>query len=89
MGSIAFILLKIIDVYWWLLIIAIFSSWIPGLNPYNQPWRTLHALTEPVMAPFRQLIPPIGGIDLSPMILFLVLNFVRGMLASIASPVGF
>jgi YggT family protein len=37
-------------------------------------------LTEPVLAPIRKLIPPIGGLDFSPMILLVLLRVLRGML---------
>lgn len=68
-----------------LLFIRILMSWVaPRANWYNQPLKTLHAVTEPVMSPFRALVPPMGGIDFSPMILFLVLGMLQRLLNSLA-----
>ena len=45
-------------------------------------------LTEPVMAPLRQFLPPMGGLDFSPIILFIVLNVIRVSLGHMAAAVG-
>ena len=45
-------------------------------------------LTEPIMAPLRQVLPPMGGLDFSPIILFIVLNVVRVSLGHMAVAVG-
>ena len=45
-------------------------------------------LTEPVMAPLRQILPPMGGLDFSPIILFIALNVVRVSLGHMAVAVG-
>ncbi len=66
----------------WLIIARIVLSFLPlfmRIDPYNPVVRFIHESTEPLMAPFRRLIPPIGGIDLSPIILFLVLGFVESL----------
>ncbi len=82
-------LAQLINLLTVLLIIRIIMSWVaPRANWYNQPLRTLYSVTEPVMAPFRAIIPPIGGLDLSPMILFLVLNLLQGLLHSLAAQTG-
>ena len=68
-----------------LLFIRIILSWVmPQANPYNQPFKLLYAITEPVMAPFRALIPPIGGMDWSPLVLFFLLSWLQRMFASLA-----
>jgi YggT family protein len=80
MHDVLVILLQVIDVYKWILFGRIILSWLPNINWNKQPWATLEAVTEPVFAPFRRLIPPFNGIDFSPMILFLVLNIVQDAL---------
>jgi YggT family protein len=45
-------------------------------------------LTEPVMAPLRRILPPMGGLDFSPIILFIVLNVIRVSLGHMAAAVG-
>lgn len=85
MQDILQIVLQVIEVYKWILFGRILLSWLPNIDWYKQPWRTLEAITEPVFAPFRQLIPPFNGIDFSPMILFLVLNLVEGALVKMVN----
>jgi YggT family protein len=68
-----------------LLFIRIILSWVmPQANPYNQPFKLIYAITEPVMAPLRALIPPMGGIDFSPMVLFLLLSMLQNLFAHLA-----
>lgn len=81
MSVIFLLLIKIIDLLMVLLVIRILMSWVaPHANWYKQPFKLLYALTEPVMAPFRALIQPIGGLDLSPMLLFFLLSLLEQVL---------
>ncbi len=57
-------------------------SWFPNIRWYEQPWKGLDMLVQPVIAPFRKLIPPISGIDLSPMVAIMVLQLVCKFLIS-------
>lgn len=82
MDPIRVFLLKFIELYSYLLIARILLSWFPNISWYDQPWRALNDVTEPVMAPFRRLIPPIGGIDISPIVMFFVLNLLQNVIAS-------
>ena len=63
--------------------IAIFArvilSWFP-IDPGNPIVRLLFDLTEPILAPFRRVLPRIGMIDLSPLAAILVLNFISSQL---------
>jgi len=65
-----------------LIIIRIVSSWVPFIRENRFMW-TLFSLTEPIMAPFRQIIPPIGMFDLSPIILIFLLNIVKTAIGSL------
>ena len=51
-------------------------SWIPFGRDSRMMW-TLYGLTEPIMAPFRNLIPQVGMFDLSPILLMFLLSFVK------------
>jgi YggT family protein len=86
--SLRLLLLTILDLYWWVIIAAVIASWLVGfgiINAYNpiarSILRTLHALTEPVFGPVRRVIPALGGLDLSPLIVLLLLTFLRNWLA--------
>ena len=54
-----------------------------GLSPYHPPVRTLRQIVNPMLDPFRRMLPPsrTGGWDFSPMIVMLILYFVRYMLS--------
>lgn len=77
------LLYQAIDVYKWILIARILLTWLPNINWYNQPFKFLLDVTDPVMEPFRRLIPPIGMIDISPMALFLALSLLQMLLVSL------
>jgi YggT family protein len=62
-------------VYVMLLIVRILLSWIPH-NPYQPVIRFIYEVTEPYLAIFRRIIPPFGAVDLSPIVAFLVLDFI-------------
>jgi len=62
---------------WWLVIARLILSFLPlfmRIDPYNPVVRFINETTEPLMAPFRRLVPPVGGIDFSPMIMLFVLQ---------------
>ena len=54
-------------------IIYCLLTWFPNIRWYDQPWRTLDQIVRPILAPFRKIIPPIGNIDISPMVAMAVL----------------
>ena len=74
------ILANFIDLYSMVVIAAVIVSWIQ--LPYNNPIvQFLATLTEPLLEPIRRLLPSMGGIDLSPMVLFFGLRILRSMVA--------
>jgi len=73
----------IISLYIWVVIIAALITWVRP-DPYNPIVQTLYRLTEPAYAFIRRYIPTvIGGIDLSPLVLILALQFVQLLLSNI------
>jgi YggT family protein len=55
-------------------------SWFPNINRREQPWAALDNIVRPIMAPIQKIIPPIGNIDISPIVLILALDFLsRGL----------
>ena len=71
------LVLLLLDIYTWIIIAAAVVSWI-NPNPYHPAVRLLARLTEPVLAPIRQLVPPwkTFGLDFSPMIVILLIQWV-------------
>lgn len=89
MVAIAYIVNTLIDLYIFVLIVTIIASWLVGfgiVNPHNQVvstiLRTAHALTEPVLRPVRNLLPNLGGIDISPIFVFIGLRALQVALNS-------
>ncbi|MEK6766012.1 MAG: YggT family protein [Planctomycetota bacterium] len=67
---------QLIGLYEIVLIVRIVLTWVPH-NPYNPAVTFLHKITEPVLEPVRRVIPSIGGIDVSPIVVFIVLHFIK------------
>ena len=76
-AAIAIILGYLITLLTWLIIIRALISWV-NPDPYNMIVQILHKATEPILAPFRRIVPIQNmGIDISPIIAILCLWFVR------------
>jgi len=78
------LILLLLDIYWWVVIIAVIASWLimfGVINTYNPAVRAivnaLRALTEPVFRPIRRIVPPVGGFDLSAIIVLILIWFIR------------
>lgn len=67
----------LLNVYSWLIIARAIISWVSP-DPYNPIVNFLYMVTEPILRPARRIIPPIGGtIDISPIVVLLLLMFLR------------
>lgn len=75
-GALAEVLNVILDAYMWIIIISALLSWV-NPDPYNPIVRFLRAVTEPVLRPIRRRIGVGMGIDVSPMIVLLVIIFLK------------
>ena len=77
----------LVNIYFFALLAMIILSWVAaGSN--NPAIYLLHQITEPVMAPFRKLLPPMGGLDFSPILLFILINVIQIALRHVAINVG-
>jgi YggT family protein len=87
MNPVHWLIDTIIELYIWVIIASVVLSWLIAFNVINtrnsfvaQIRDFLDRLTEPVLAPIRNLLPNLGGIDISPIILILLLIFLRRLL---------
>jgi len=94
-GPLLKLILTVIDLYVWALIISIVLGWLIHfnvINRSNQFVSTLeyffHRLTEPALGPIRRVLPNLGGIDLSPIVLILGLYFIKDILIRLAMQMG-
>ena len=81
----------ILNIVWWIFLIMIIMSWLISFNVINtrnqfvnSVWRVLNQITEPILKPIRRVIPPMGGLDLSPLIVFVIIFFLQNLIASLA-----
>jgi YggT family protein len=72
-------LVSLLGIYIWVIIIRALMSWVSP-DPSNPIVQTIIALTDPVLIPFSRIIPPLGPIDISPMLLIFLLYFLKNML---------
>jgi YggT family protein len=89
------LILLLLNLYEWVVIIAVIASWLVVFRVVNvaspavrQILRVLDALTEPVFRQVRRVIPPIGGIDLSPLIVLIALWFLERLVVWVAIRAG-
>ena len=92
MNPFIWLILTVLDIYFWIIIATVIISWlvafnvINGANPYvRQVVFALRRLTEPLLGPIRRFLPDLGGIDISPIVLLIALSFVRYLIIYYAS----
>ena len=93
MKSIFILLDSIITIYLWIIIINAILSWLVAFNILNTQNRfvfsvldTTYKMTDPVLNKIRRFIPTFGSIDVSPVILILLLMFLRNIIFEIFAP---
>lgn len=83
-SSLAAVLDIVLELFMWLLIIQAVMSWLLAfnvVNPRNQVvgmiWQFMLRVTEPLLRPIRRILPNFGGLDLAPLVLILIIYFIR------------
>ena len=84
LNPIAALLIEVLEIYKWILVAAIVVSWLTAFNVINVHnnfvrtlLRILLALTEPVLRPVRKILPAVSGLDLSPIVVFVIIWFLQ------------
>ena len=79
----------ILTIIWWIFLIMIIMSWLINFNVINtrnqfvaSVWRVVNQITEPILRPIRRIVPPLGGLDLSPIIVFVIIFFLQSFIAN-------
>tara|TARA_X000000368_G_C22461193_1_gene463426 strand:+ start:93 stop:383 length:291 start_codon:yes stop_codon:yes gene_type:complete len=93
MKSIFILLDSIITIYLWIIIVNAVLSWLVAFNILNTQNRFVfsildatYKLTDPVLNKIRRFIPNLGSIDISPVILILILMFIRNLVFEVFAP---
>ncbi len=79
----------VLSIVWWVFLIMIIMSWLINFNVINTQngfvaglWRVVNQITEPILKPIRRVIPPVGGLDLSPIIVFVIIFFLQSFIGN-------
>jgi YggT family protein len=90
MQSLLILIIQVIQLYTWVIIIGAVLSWLIAFNVINTQNRfvymvvdVLYRLTEPALAPIRRILPDLGGIDISPVVLLLLLYFLQNLIVEL------
>jgi len=93
MKSLFLLIDSVINIYIWLIIINVILSWLVSFNVLNTQNRFVfavlnatHQLTDPVLNKIRKFIPNLGSIDISPIVLILLLFFIRNLFFELLAP---
>lgn len=78
------LLLLLLRIYDIVLLLRVLLSWFQ-IDPYNPIVRILYTLTEPILRPIRQILPPAGMMDFSPLVAFLLLFALQNVLSILAA----
>ncbi len=96
MRAVLDVVLLALQIYTWLLIISAVLSWLIAFNVLNTRnqfvatvWDMLYKITEPVLRPIRNMLPNMGGIDISPIILLLIIFFIERVIVLYLYPAVF
>src|SRR3954454_13396620 len=84
MNPIIWLIVTILNIYFWILVATVVMSWLVAfniVNRHNQIVRqiqyALNRLTEPVLGPIRRMLPDLGGLDVSPIIAAIIIQFLE------------
>tara|TARA_B110000014_G_scaffold43823_1_gene29012 strand:- start:41 stop:334 length:294 start_codon:yes stop_codon:yes gene_type:complete len=93
MQSLFYLLIQILDLYWWIVIINVIISWLIGFNVLNTQNRFVfmifdftNRLTNPILNKIRNVLPNFGTIDASPVVLLLALWFIKSLMYEYLRP---
>ena len=70
---------KLFDLFGLILIARILLTWFPNINWHNQPFKGLRIISDIYLEPFRKVVPPVGMLDLSPIVAFIFLEVIRAL----------
>jgi YggT family protein len=95
-GPLFWLITTVIDLYIWVIIIGAVLSWLVAFNVVNTRnrfvWAVgdfIHRISEPALRPIRSILPNLGGIDISPLVLILLLVFTKQVLSRLYLSSGF
>lgn len=95
MNPFLWLILTVINIYFWIILASVVLSWLVGFNVVNrsnpfvrQVGTALERLTEPLLRPIRRFMPDLGGIDLSPIVLLIAMQFFGMLVVNVFRSLG-
>jgi YggT family protein len=96
MRAVLDVILLVLQLYSYVIIIVAIMSWLIAFNVINiyndlvrSIWNGLNAVTEPLLRPIRNMLPSLGGIDISPIILLLLIILIQDIIQRYVYPYVF
>jgi YggT family protein len=83
--TIAHVIATLIQIEVFLIIVRVLLTWFPGIDPWHPVVRFLRAVVDPVLLPFRRILPTFGGIDFSPILAVIVLGWLAGLVNNLGA----
>ena len=87
MGSLVIVLHYVLQIVWWIVIAHVIMSWLINFNVLNrnqplvwQLWTGLNRVLEPIYGPIRRVLPDMGGLDLSPLVVIVAIYALQTVL---------
>ncbi len=73
-NNVIFVVNNLFEIYFWLILVRCLLSFIPSIDWYRQPYALIKNATDNYLNLFRRIVPPIGGLDFSPIVAIIVLQ---------------
>ncbi len=86
-SNVVIFFLTVIQFYSWVVLARVILTWFPNIPRDNPIVEFIHQITDPVLVPLRQMLPPMGPVDFSPLVLLIGLHVLRMMVASMSAGV--
>ena len=85
---VSYLVIRLYQIIILILLTRILLSWFPNVNWQSEPFYSLRKFTDIFLEPFRKIIPPIGMIDISPIVAFIVLQILVSIIVYILEIFG-
>ena len=76
-NNLIFVVNSFFQIYFWLILVRCLLSFVPSINWYKQPFEAIKDVTDLYLELFRKIIPPVGGLDFSPIVAVIALQILN------------
>lgn len=78
------VLIRVLDLLKWLIFIRVIMSWFVPAHSTNPLVRIIYRITDPILRPLSEMMPPLGGLDLSPILAFVAIHLFQQLFLRLA-----